>query len=348
MQEALNTVKVDNIFERRPTQIPSHYSVDIVEDYLESISQYKRLTASEESVLGKHLFTARKASDILDRFADKNVDPLKTDLLENVVAYGARARQTLIESNLQLVVFRAKLFQGRNVDLIDMIQDGNMGLMRSLDTYDYRFGFRISTYAVEWIDQMIRRGIHDKNRTIRLPVKFHEKIGRLHKAEDELLQLLQRYPSVSEIAHHMQISPEEVQHIQENDYPVESLNKTAKGFEDDDYEEMDLVPDNSSLEEDVIESNFDFIANKEQAWIIFQIKNATQSILNERELVILRYYFGFEDDTSHTLEETAAYLVKIGYEHKITRERVRQLKTGAVETLRNAYRIKNATNNSIE
>lgn len=298
----------------------SHAKInDPVKMYLKEIGQIPLLDPKEEPIIARQIQEGEQAKEDI-----KNPDLSEEEKkkLAKIIADGEEAKQTLISSNLRLVVSIAKKYVGRGMLFLDLIQEGNCGLIKAVEKFDYTKGFKFSTYATWWIRQSITRAIADQARTIRIPVHMVETINKLTRIQRQLLQDLGRDPMPEEIAEKMEnISAEKVREIQKIALDPVSL-ETPIGEEDDSHL-GDFIEDKDTLSPD------DYTNNQ----LLKDEINAVLQGLTEREEKVLRLRFGLLDGRTRTLEE-------VGKEFNVTRERIRQIEAKALRKLKNPNRCK--------
>lgn len=298
----------------------SHAKInDPVKMYLKEIGQIPLLDPKEEPFIARQIQEGEQAKEDI-----KNPDLSEEEKkkLAKIIADGEEAKQTLISSNLRLVVSIAKKYVGRGMLFLDLIQEGNCGLIKAVEKFDYTKGFKFSTYATWWIRQSITRAIADQARTIRIPVHMVETINKLTRIQRQLVQDLGRDPMPEEIAEKMEnISAEKVREIQKIALDPVSL-ETPIGEEDDSHL-GDFIEDKDTLSPD------DYTNNQ----LLKDEINAVLQGLTEREEKVLRLRFGLLDGRTRTLEE-------VGKEFNVTRERIRQIEAKALRKLKNPNRCK--------
>ncbi len=281
---------------------------DPVRMYLREIGRVPLLSAEEEVRLAQRM--GRGRAELLKPVTSRNY---------RLIDDGEEAQRRLTEANLRLVVSVAKKYIGRGMSLLDLIQEGNIGLIRAVEKFDYTKGFKFSTYATWWIRQAITRAIADQARTIRIPVHMVETINRLIRISRRLLQDLGREPTSEEIAAQMEISPEKVREIIKVSQEPVSL-ETPIGEEDDSHL-GDFIEDHTAL------APADAASHQ---LLKEQVEDVLDS-LTERERKVLQLRFGLDDGRSRTLEE-------VGKEFHVTRERIRQIEAKALRKLRHPSR----------
>ena len=286
---------------------------DPVRLYLNEIGRYPLLTAQQEVELAMQMEAGRRALERLE-----GDDPLADEdrtFLDHEVDIGEAAHKQLVQSNLRLVVALARRYVGRGMALLDLIQEGNVGLMRAVERFDYRRGFKFSTYATWWIRQAISRAIADQGRTIRMPIHVLDAVNKLTRTQRELTQILGRAPTVDELADDLDLEVTRVAELRRIALDTVSL-ETPVG-EDDGGTLGDLVEDvDSDRPADV--AAFSSLQG--------ELAQALEG-LNDRERQVLIMRFGLADGRMRTLEE-------VGSHFNVTRERIRQLETKALAKLR--------------
>ncbi len=305
------------------TLVDSFAIDDPVRMYLKEIGKVDLLTPEREIELAQAMGAGAAAQEQLDELA-KSGEEIPADVLKELkkaVKGGERAKQQLAEANLRLVVSIAKRYVGRGMLFLDLIQEGNLGLIKAVEKFDYTKGYKFSTYATWWIRQAITRAIADQARTIRIPVHMVETINKVIRVNRQLLQELGHDPSPEETAEEMGMPVEKVREILKIAQEPVSL-ETPIGEEEDSHL-GDFIPDNDASEPSEAAS---FTLLKEQLVDVL-------STLTPREEKVLRLRFGIEDGRTRTLEE-------VGKEFNVTRERIRQIEAKALRKLRHPSRSK--------
>jgi len=292
-------------------------STDLVRAYLQGIGRTKLLTAAQEVELSRRIEAGLFAATKLATCTPVSV-ALRADL-ELVAAEGRAAKDHLLEANLRLVVSIAKRYTGRGMAFLDLIQEGNLGLIRAVEKFDYTKGYKFSTYATWWIRQAITRAMADQARTIRIPVHMVEVINKLGRIQRELLQDLGREPTPEELAKEMDITPEKVLEIQQYAREPISLDQTIG--DEGDSQLGDFIEDSEAV---VAVDAVSFSLLQDQLQQVLQT-------LSEREAGVVRLRFGLTDGQPRTLDE-------IGQVYGVTRERIRQIESKTMSKLRHPSR----------
>jgi RNA polymerase primary sigma factor len=296
-------------------------SADSVRAYLKQIGKVPLLNAEQEVELAKRIEAGLYAGERLRASADGE-EKLRTDMHRDLMWIsrdGERAKNHLLEANLRLVVSLAKRYTGRGMAFLDLIQEGNLGLIRAVEKFDYTKGYKFSTYATWWIRQAITRAMADQARTIRIPVHMVEVINKLGRIQRELLQDLGREPTPEELAKEMDITPEKVLEIQQYAREPISLDQTIG--DEGDSQLGDFIEDSEAV---VAVDAVSFSLLQDQLQQVLQT-------LSEREAGVVRLRFGLTDGQPRTLDE-------IGQVYGVTRERIRQIESKTMSKLRHPSR----------
>jgi RNA polymerase primary sigma factor len=298
-------------------------SSDPVRVYLKEIGRVPLLTGYEEVSLAKRIEAGGQAGVRLAELEAAGrlgeLDLTAKRRLERTARDGERAKSDLIQANLRLVVSIAKRYVGRGMHLLDLIQEGNLGLMRAVEKFDHTKGFKFSTYATWWIRQAITRAIADQARTIRIPVHMVESINKVHRIQRQMMQELEREPTIEELAAKVDMTPERVREIMRISQDPLSLDSPVG--ETDDSQLSDFIEDTQA----------DAPAEMAARNMLGKAVVEALSELSDREKEVVRLRFGLDDGQARTLEE-------VGKEFGVTRERIRQIEAKTLAKLRNPNR----------
>ena len=290
-------------------------SSDPVRQYLQEIARTPLLSARQEVTLAETIEAGGQALTLHQELARRGaLDPARDRELQAEIVAGETARRRLTEANLRLVVSVAKKYLGHGLPILDLIQEGNIGLMRATERFDYQRGVRFSTYAVWWIRQAITRALSDQGRVIRLPVHMSDALGRYLRATRRLSQELGRPPTEAEIARALDIPVERVAEIER--LPAEAISLDLPVGSETDASLADFVPDAAPGPSELV--------------AVRQLRDQLELALAElrpRERRVLRLHFGLDDNQPRTLEE-------VGREFGVSRERIRQVEQKALRSLR--------------
>ena len=294
---------------------------DPVRMYLKEIGKIQLLTFEEETKLANIITDGNMATEQLKSIEEEGYEIPESDLekLRELARKGETAKNKLVEANLRLVVSIAKKYVGRGLQFLDLIQEGNMGLIKAVEKFDSNRGFKFSTYATWWIRQAITRAVADQARTIRIPVHMVETINKLVRVQRQLVQELSREPSPEEVADRMGIPVEKVQQIQK--IAQEPISLEAPVGEEEDSSLGDFISDPTALDP------YEYTA---QEMLKKELNEVLQG-LTDREEKVLRMRFGLLDGRQRTLEE-------VGREFGVTRERIRQIEAKALRKLKHPSR----------
>jgi len=292
-------------------------TADPVKDYLKQIGKVALLNAELEVELAKRIEAGLFAEEKLA--TDKKLSRDMSRDLKWVVKDGQRAKSHLLEANLRLVVSLAKRYTGRGMQFLDLIQEGNLGLIRAVEKFDYTKGYKFSTYATWWIRQAITRAMADQARTIRIPVHMVEVINKLSRVQRQLLQDLGREPTPEELARELDMTPEKVVEVQK--YGREPISLSTPLGEDGDSEFGDLIEDTEAIQP------ADAVAFQIMQTEIERLLDT----LTDREAAVIRSRYGIGDGVMKTLDQ-------IGEEHGVTRERIRQIEAKTMSKLKHPSR----------
>jgi RNA polymerase primary sigma factor len=301
-----------------PTVVQAGATADPVKDYLKQIGKVALLNAEQEVELAKRIEAGLFAEERMTSEGD-SIDPKVKRELWWIAEDGRRAKNHLLEANLRLVVSLAKRYTGRGMLFLDLIQEGNLGLIRAVEKFDYTKGYKFSTYATWWIRQAITRAMADQARTIRIPVHMVEVINKLARVQRQMLQDLGREPTPEELAVELDMTPEKVVEVQK--YGREPISLHTPLGEDGDSEFGDLIEDSEAV---VPADAVSFTLLQEQL-------HSVLDTLSEREAGVVSMRFGLTDGQPKTLDE-------IGKVYGVTRERIRQIESKTMSKLRHPSR----------
>ncbi len=299
------------------TVLTAGATADPVKDYLKLIGRVPLLNAEMEVDLSLRVEAGLFAEEIIKH--EKKIDKKYKRELEQLVLDGKRAKNHLLEANLRLVVSLAKRYTGRGMLFLDLIQEGNLGLIRAVEKFDYTKGYKFSTYATWWIRQAITRAMADQARTIRIPVHMVEVINKLARVQRQMLQDLGREPTPEELAKELDMTPEKVVEVQK--YGREPISLHTPLGEEGDSEFGDLIEDSEAI---VPADAVSFTLLQEQL-------HSVLGTLSEREAGVVKMRFGLTDGQPKTLDE-------IGKVYSVTRERIRQIESKTMSKLRHPSR----------
>ncbi len=300
-------------------QIFDDVSDDSVRLYLREIGKIPLLNAEEELKLANEIVANHEElAEVQAKIADEDVKPAEREKLKTRARKLSKPKDKMAEANMRLVVSIAKRYSGRGLDFLDLIQEGNTGLLRAVEKFDPDKGFKFSTYATWWIRQAITRAIADQARTIRIPVHMVETINKLLRTQRRMTQELNREPTIEELAKELEMEPEKVEYVIKIKQDITSLDAgVGRDGEDEDSVLGDFIEDEDS-------------ATPEESAASQLLKEQVQSVLStlsDREQKIIKMRFGLDGGKSHTLEE-------VGQEFAVTRERIRQIEAKALAKLR--------------
>ncbi len=329
VEDAISSAKdqdvevIDDVADDAPEEVVANgaLTTDLVRQYLNDAGRHELLTKEDEADLAKR-YQAGLSADAMLADESRDLSPGDRVKLRRISTGGMRAKERMVQANLRLVVPQARKFSGRDLDFIELIQEGNLGLLRAVEKFDHTKGYKFSTYAVWWIRQALQRGVASKARTIRVPAHVWELYGKLRAAELRLRQQKAGDPTDAEIAAEVDLTPERVREVREAMQDLVSLDRPIG--EDGDATMGDLIADADSIDPAESAQELDAIS---------QIEAALEA-LDERERLILILRFGLNGEEPQTLEE-------IGKHFNLTRERIRQMQNRALAKLRHPSRAHN-------
>jgi len=316
---------IDDVADDAPEDVVADQTAalttDLVRQYLNDAGRHDLLTKEDEADLAKR-YQAGLYADQLLRELGKSISRSRKAKLRRISVDGARAKERMVQANLRLVVPQARKFSGRDLDFIELIQEGNLGLLRAVEKFDHTKGYKFSTYAVWWIRQALQRGVASKGRTIRVPAHVWELYGKLRAAELRLRQQKGGDPSEAEIADEVGLTEQRVREVRDAMQELVSLDRPIG--EDGDATMGDLIADADGIDP----------ADTALEGDAFSQIDAALRELDERERLILVLRFGLQGEEPRTLEE-------IGDHFGLTRERIRQMQNRALAKLRHPSRAHN-------
>lgn len=310
----------DDVDTINSNQIFDDVSDDSVRLYLREIGKIPLLNAEQELALAEEIVANHEElAEVTEKLTDETLSASERAKLKSRAVKLSKPKDKMAEANMRLVVSIAKRYSGRGLDFLDLIQEGNTGLLRAVEKFDPGKGFKFSTYATWWIRQAITRAIADQARTIRIPVHMVETINKLLRTQRRMTQELNREPSIEELAKELEMEPEKVEYVIKIKQDITSLDAGVGRDGDEDGESIlqDFIEDEDS-------------ATPEESATSQLLKEQVQSVLSslsDREQKIIKMRFGLENGKSHTLEE-------VGQEFAVTRERIRQIEAKALAKLR--------------
>ena len=310
---------IDDVADDAPEDVFDHsaaVTTDLVRQYLNDAGRYELLDKESEADLAKRYQAGLDADRMLQ---DSSLTRARKARLRRISQDGARAKETMVQANLRLVVPQARKFSGRDLDFIELIQEGNLGLLRAVEKFDHTKGYKFSTYAVWWIRQSLQRGVASKSRTIRVPSHVWDLYHQLRSAELQLRQQNGADPTEDELAAEVELTPKRVSEVREAMQQLASLDRPVG-------EEGDAVMGDLIADDDVIDPAQAVIHGDAASQI-----EAALGELDERERLVLVLRFGLHGEEVRTLEEIAAHI-------GLTRERVRQVQNRALVKLRHPSR----------
>ncbi len=311
---------IDDVVDDLPENLEiesGHLTTDLVRQYLNDAGRHALLDKEDEANLAKRYQAGLEADRYLA--SNRQFDTKKKAMLRRISVDGKRAKERMVQANLRLVVPQARKFSGRDLDFIELIQEGNLGLLRAVEKFDHTKGYKFSTYAVWWIRQALQRGVASKARTIRVPAHVWELYGKLRSAETRIRQRKGGDPTDAEVAEEVGLTVERIREVRDAMQDLVSLDKPIG--EDGDASMGDLIPDAASADPAESAQHEDAVAQVEQAL----------ADLDERERMILILRFGLDGQEPRTLEEVGQYF-------DLTRERIRQMQNRALAKLRHPSR----------